>query len=199
MFVLDTFQIYLVVVNVITFAAFTVDYLVCMKTGREELFSHVFLNVFAVAGGAAGMLLSFLVWDRKVNKRNVAWRLIAVCMLVLWIVIVLNVYDIVRLDVDVLFASFRRSHTALFVYLFCINLVTFIVFVADKRKAEKGKWRIPEGTLLGLSSIGGAFGGMLAMFTVRHKINAWYFKSGLPVLLALDAIVIAYLLQLGVA
>ena len=198
MFGFDTFQIYLVAVNVITFAVFTVDYLVCMKTGREELFSHVFLNVFAIVGGAAGMLLSFLVWDRKVNKRNVAWRLIAVCMLVLWVVIVLNVYGVMCFDADALLASFRRPHTVLFVYLICVNLVTFIVFVADKRKAEKGRWRIPEGTLLGLSSIGGAFGGMLAMFAVRHKINAWYFKFGLPVLLVLDVVIFAYLLQLGV-
>lgn len=45
---------------------------------------------------------------------------------------------------------------------------------------------------------GGAFDGMLAMFSVRHKISTWYFKFGLPVLLVLDAITIAYLLQLGV-
>lgn len=39
---------------------------------------------------------------------------------------------------------------------------------------------------------------MLAMFSARHKISTWYFKFGLPVLLVLDAITIAYLLQLGV-
>lgn len=54
-------------------------------------------------------------------------------------------------------------------YLACLSLSTFFVYFADKKKARKGKWRIPESTLLVLSLLGGACGGYLAMFLARLK------------------------------
>jgi uncharacterized membrane protein YsdA (DUF1294 family) len=56
-----------------------------------------------------------------------------------------------------------------------MSIITFIFYYADKRKAIKGKWRIPEATLLGLSFFGGAVGGILAMNIFRHKTKHWYF------------------------
>jgi uncharacterized membrane protein YsdA (DUF1294 family) len=56
-----------------------------------------------------------------------------------------------------------------------VSLVTFILYATDKRKAQKGDWRIPEKTLLLFSFFGGALGGLLAMTTVRHKTKKWYF------------------------
>lgn len=61
------------------------------------------------------------------------------------------------------------------IYLAALSLVTYVVYVSDKRKAKKGKWRIPEATLLGLSFLGGAVGGYCAMLHVRHKTKHWYF------------------------
>ena len=55
------------------------------------------------------------------------------------------------------------------------SLLTFILYAVDKRRAVKGEWRIPEATLLAFSFLGGAIGGYLAMYTVRHKIRRWYF------------------------
>jgi uncharacterized membrane protein YsdA (DUF1294 family) len=60
-------------------------------------------------------------------------------------------------------------------YLLLSSLVTFILYVTDKNKAKKGKWRLKESNLLLSSFIGGAIGGYLAMFTVRHKTSKWYF------------------------
>ncbi len=61
------------------------------------------------------------------------------------------------------------------IYLSIISMITFFVYVADKRKAKKGKWRVREKTLLILSLIGGATGGYLAMHLVHHKTKHWYF------------------------
>ena len=74
-------------------------------------------------------------------------------------------------------------------YLLLINIVTFLVFVSDKRRAVKRKWRIPEKTLLGLSLIGGAAGGIIAMYCFRHKIRKPAFAYGLPVMLLFQVIV----------
>ena len=56
-----------------------------------------------------------------------------------------------------------------------MSALAFCFYAADKRKAKKGKWRIPEATLLGFSFFGGALGGYVAMYTVRHKTKHWYF------------------------
>ena len=62
-------------------------------------------------------------------------------------------------------------------YLVLLSLITFFMYAADKRKASKGKWRIPEKVLLLSSFLGGAFGGYPAMLIFRHKTKGehWYF------------------------
>ena len=58
-----------------------------------------------------------------------------------------------------------------------MSLLACCLYIADKRKAKKGTWRIPEATLLGFSFFGGGLGGYLAMFAVRHKTKHWYFHA----------------------
>lgn len=62
-------------------------------------------------------------------------------------------------------------------YLILLSIITFFAYRIDKKKAEKGKWRTKEKTLLLLSLFGGAFGGYPAMLLFRHKTKAehWYF------------------------
>ena len=82
-------------------------------------------------------------------------------------------------------------------YLFLLSFITFIAYHADKKKAEKGKYRTREKTLLLLSFLGGAFGGYPAMLIFRHKTKAehWYFTfvNILGILLHAAALVIIYL------
>lgn len=59
--------------------------------------------------------------------------------------------------------------------LLVLSIITFFVYLADKKKAKKGAWRISEKTLLTLSFFGGAVGGFAAMYTARHKTKHWYF------------------------
>ncbi|BCK79181.1 hypothetical protein MM35RIKEN_13730 [Vescimonas fastidiosa] len=40
--------------------------------------------------------------------------------------------------------SYRCMEDVLLVYLAVLNLVTFALYGADKRRAKKGQWRIPE-------------------------------------------------------
>ena len=62
-------------------------------------------------------------------------------------------------------------------YLLLLSIITFFVYLSDKKKAEKGKWRIPEKALLLCSFFGGAFLGYPAMLIFRHKTKRehWYF------------------------
>lgn len=75
---------------------------------------------------------------------------------------------------------------AVVVYLAVVNVVTFVGFCIDKRRAVWGAYRIPERTLLALSFAGGALGGLVAMRFARHKTRKWYFAWGLPLFLLLQ-------------
>ena len=92
------------------------------------------------------------------------------------------------------FVQFSRKWWYLWAYLGLINVVSFIVFCIDKYKAVKGRFRIPEFTLFLLSFLGGAFGGILAMYMVRHKINKQSFAVGLPLIMLAHTVVIVYLI-----
>ena len=76
-------------------------------------------------------------------------------------------------------------------YLIAINIVTLIVYGIDKVKAMKGKWRIPEATLLLLAVIGGSVGAWLGMKTWHHKTMHKKFKYGLPLILLAQIALIA--------
>ncbi|MFI3229126.1 MAG: DUF1294 domain-containing protein [Bacillota bacterium] len=56
-----------------------------------------------------------------------------------------------------------------------ISAITFFTYFADKKKAVKHKWRVPEKVLLSLGVLGGALGAIIAMYTIRHKNRKWYF------------------------
>ncbi len=62
-------------------------------------------------------------------------------------------------------------------YLCLLSFVTYCAYGIDKRKARKGRRRISEKTLLSMSLLGGAVGGLLGMLTFRHKttLEHWYF------------------------
>ena len=73
-----------------------------------------------------------------------------------------------------------------------INIVTFIIYGIDKYKAKKGKWRIPENSLLGLAIIGGSIGAYLGMRVWHHKTMHLKFKYGIPLIIVIQ-LVIAYM------
>ena len=78
--------------------------------------------------------------------------------------------------------------------LLAINVITLIVYGIDKHKAKRGKWRIPEATLLMLAAVGGSVGAILATRIWHHKTLHAKFKYGLPLILLAQ---IALVLWLG--
>ncbi len=76
------------------------------------------------------------------------------------------------------------------IYVIIINLFTFFMMWLDKRKAKKGKWRIPENTLLILVLLGGGIGGIAGMYTFRHKTQKMKFVIEFPVILICQILLI---------
>ncbi|MEG1240676.1 MAG: DUF1294 domain-containing protein [Oscillospiraceae bacterium] len=80
----------------------------------------------------------------------------------------------------------------LFYYLAGVNLLCFFLMGADKYKARRRQWRIPEKVLLGTALLGGSLGGLLGMYLFRHKTNHPPFRYGLPALLGAHCLLILW-------
>ena len=73
--------------------------------------------------------------------------------------------------------------TLLCLYLLIINALGFLIMLADKEKAKKHLWRIPERTLFAAALVGGSVGALLSMYLFHHKTRHWYFVVGMPLIL----------------
>ena len=77
---------------------------------------------------------------------------------------------------------------AVIIYLAAINVITFIMFGADKARAAKGRWRISESALILAALLGGSTGALAGMRIFHHKTKHRKFTIGISVILALQII-----------
>ena len=62
-----------------------------------------------------------------------------------------------------------------------VNLFVFALYGADKQRAKRGAWRIPEKTLLLGTWLLGGVGAWLAMRIFRHKTKHIAFQVSAPI------------------
>lgn len=79
-------------------------------------------------------------------------------------------------------------------YLTIINAIAFALMLADKARARKNLWRIPERTLFTAAILGGSVGSLLGMHLARHKTKHLKFVIGIPVILVIQVVLIVVLL-----
>lgn len=75
-------------------------------------------------------------------------------------------------------------------YFAVISLVTAAITIADKIKAKKGAFRIPENTLIVLALLGGSAAEYFTMRLIRHKTLHKKFMIGLPLIIILQLLLI---------
>ena len=81
------------------------------------------------------------------------------------------------------------------IYLILVNAAGFLLMLADKLKARKNRWRIPERSLMLTAALGGSLGVLAGMYTVRHKTRHSKFTIGVPVILAIQAVAAVVILS----
>lgn len=82
--------------------------------------------------------------------------------------------------------SYNIAMKIALVYLAVINFIAFGLMGADKRRAQKHRWRIAEHTLFAVALAGGSVGAILGMYLWHHKTKHWYFVLGMPLILFLQ-------------
>ena len=76
-------------------------------------------------------------------------------------------------------------------WLVLLNLIAIIVTIHDKKQAQREGWRVRESTLLLIGALGGSPAMLLIMRKIRHKTRHAKFMVGLPVILVLQAALLA--------
>lgn len=80
-------------------------------------------------------------------------------------------------------------------WLAAVNLLAFVLCGLDKRYAKRGRWRIPERTLIGCAVAGGSAGLLLGMYLFRHKTKHPKFYIGVPAILLVELAAAWYFLK----
>lgn len=78
----------------------------------------------------------------------------------------------------------------LIVYVVVMNILGFALMGIDKSRARRKAWRISEKTLFLCSLLGGSIGSWAGMYAFRHKTRHWYFVAGMPLILAVQVIIV---------
>lgn len=81
-------------------------------------------------------------------------------------------------------------------YLLIISVLTSVVTVADKFKAKKGSFRIPEKSLFILAFLGGSAAEYITMRLIRHKTLHKSFMIGLPVIMLFQLVFFALIVYM---
>ena len=79
-------------------------------------------------------------------------------------------------------------------YLLLVNVIAFVMYGIDKRRAKKDAWRIPEARLLLVAAAGGSVGAWLGMKVWRHKTLHKKFRYGVPAIFLLQVALALYML-----
>ena len=75
--------------------------------------------------------------------------------------------------------------------LIVMNLVSFALMGIDKRRAQRGAWRISEKALFLTAACFGGLGGVMGMHLFHHKTKHWYFRVFFPAMLVVQIVILA--------
>ena len=182
---------YLLIINIIGFILYLINNAFYKYTVDGQI--DILLTITSLIGGSGGILLAILLFDRKPEKENMMSRVFIACIFVIQCILLLIIKENMLEKITLGFNNFFEQHKFLMIYLFAINIITFIFFGLDKYAANNDKWRIKNVTLLGLAFIGGTIGGLIAMYVFRHKTQKDYYTVGLWLMIIMQIILLIYL------
>lgn len=192
---LGIFGYYLAVVNVIGFILYLLNMILYAYTENGHV--DPVLTVCSSIGGAAGILLAILLFDRKVGKENMMSRVFVTCIFVIQVIIFLMIRGHHADHITLAFWDFFFKNKILIRYLEVINFIAFVAYAVDKVNAAEHRSRIRIVTLLGLAFVGGSIGSLLAVYLLRHKTKKAYFSIGIPLIIVMQIVVIFYVMNIG--
>ena len=88
----------------------------------------------------------------------------------------------------------RTVFYTIVLYIVIMNIVSFLMFGIDKKRAKKRQKRISEKKIMRVCFWGGALGGIIGMSIFKHKTKQKKFSVSIPVLFMIQLILYSFLL-----
>lgn len=195
---LSCFDYYVIGINILGFILFAINTWLYTYTPDKEI--DRILTIVSFLGASLGIFISTLIFDRnalksKQKKEIMMSRVFLWSILIIQIIIFLIIKGHIKNNITIAFWTFFAQHKIFLLYLLIINIITLIAFGVDKIKALEHRSRIRIITLLSLAFVVGSIGGLIAMYSFKHKVKQDYFSVGLPLILIMQVIVIFYLMN----
>ena len=184
---LTHFDYYLIAINIIGFILFAINTWLYTYTPDKQI--DAVFTIVSLLGGAGGIIISILIFDRKAAKGNMMSRVFVICVFVVELIVFLILKGHVNSEISFKFWEFFGQHRWLAVYLIIINVITLIAFGIDKIAAIEHRSRIRIVTLLFLAFAGGSVGALIGMYAFRHKTKKDYFSVGVPLIIIMQIVV----------
>lgn len=191
--ILGIFEWYLIFINIIGFILYGVNTFLYSRNSNKQI--DAVLTIASILGGSFGIVLFVLLFDRKSVKDNMMSRIFLICVFIVQIIAYLFIIGRHSDKITLAFWDFFGENKLIIAYFILINFITLIVFGVDKINAIQHTSRIRIITLLGLSLLGGSLGALAGMFAFRHKTKVDYFMVGVPLIIAMQVVVIFYLMN----
>ena len=86
----------------------------------------------------------------------------------------------------------KAIFTIVIALIFVMSVFTLTAFAIDKRRAQKGRERVKEKTLLTMTALFGAIGALIGREIAHHKTAKVYFSIVIWFSLILQAALIGY-------
>lgn len=197
-FGLNTLQLYLIFINLISFIGMQVirrdyesgyydnydmtdEFDEDVRKSRQE-FSTWLVDLLVFLGGGIGMLLAFIFGKQYPSGYNGTWWSFLEASLLFWFVVysyVVNPFGWTISAID--WAS--PSHRMFYGYLIIINVISALSFFIFRHKYPD-EYSTTHTFLIFMGMIGGAFGGMLTvLLTFRNKRTFNYAITGFPLII----------------
>lgn len=212
LFGLNVFQIYLIIINIITFLGFQKSYQEFLEDvfdayekGRvykdkdyetpELRFKTWLLDILVFLGGGVGMLVSLIINLEFPSAYNGNWWAFCYSSILFWFTVYCYICNPFGHQMNkIIWLS--EKHLPLIVYLLGINAISALILYTWRKKKYK-ETDIKHTFILLLGALGGTIGSILMTFYINRTGKYYYIVLGFFVMLISQITFVMYMMSVG--
>lgn len=202
---MNILQIYLIVLNIITFLGFQRSwYNSCREILAEKdkkvrirlQFETWILNFLAIIGGGVGMMVALLIHGCFPCGYNGNWWAICYASILTWFTIycyIVNPFLSALSSINLI----ESKHLIVFMYLAVINIISALLFWHYKKR-HLNEYSLVHTLLWFIGALGGTIGAYPVVIATHRDRSYNYAVFGFPLMLASQILFIGYMMSAGI-
>ena len=202
-FGLNTLEIYLIFINVLTFLGFERNWRLQSReeSDDEEVIMNLefeiwVLDFMAFIGGGVGMFVALFIHLLYPTAANANWWAFCYTSVLFWFTVYCYVCNPFSLTVDKI-QWFSVKHIPLLVYMVGINVVSALLFYAFRKK-HFGEYSKKHTFLFMIGAAGGTVGAIPIVIATHHQEKFNYVTIGFFTMIISQVVFVFYMMSVGI-